>query len=124
MSTFRRIAAASVLFAVMAMGLAAPAASAAWQGDATASAGGLDAALVASSTRRLRVGDSAAEIDGRSGGRGHPLLGLFHPLWLTAAAPFQRPGFAEVAFSPGASLHAPAAPCLSPRTSRGPPPRS
>jgi hypothetical protein len=130
MTTFRRIAAASVLFAVMAMGVAAPAASAAGQGDATAASAGLDTALVAGPARRLRQRDngpgrdSGPDIDGRAGGRGRTLLGLFHPLWLTAAAPFQAPVLVEVTFSPGAPSRAPAMPFLAPRTSRGPPSRS
>jgi len=124
MSSFRRIAAACALVAVMAMGLAAPAQSGARRDDATASAGSLDTALVAGSVRRARVRGTAAEIDGQPPGQGTGLFTLLHALWLTAASPFPPPAATPAGSLARSISRAPAAPLLASRTSRGPPSRS
>jgi len=109
----------------MAMGLTAPAEAGA-QGDAAASAGGLDATLVVASVRRARgaVTDRGAadELDGQSHGHGH--VGLFHALWLAAASSFPPPAFSYAGTLASAVWRAPATPLLDSRTSRGPPARS
>src|SRR3569623_2347250 len=124
MSTFRRIAAACALFAVMAMGLTAPAEAGA-QGAAATSAGGLDATLGVAAARRARgaVTDRGGgdELDGQSHGH-HG--GLFHALWLAASSSFPPPAFSYAGTLASAVWRAPATPLLDSRTSRGPPARS
>ncbi|HEX4510933.1 MAG TPA: hypothetical protein VH328_12660 [Burkholderiaceae bacterium] len=120
---FRRIGAACALFAVVAMGFAAPA-EAGTREDTAAGASGLDTALVLASARRVRDRGTAAGLDGRPDGNGHAPVGLFHPLWLGAAVLLPVPVFVAEGGVSRALLRAPAPPVFASRTSRGPPSRS
>ena len=125
MSTFRRIAAACALIAVMAVGLAAPVEAGARRDDPSASAGSLDTALVAASTRRVRGtgtdrGPGSDELDGRAGHPDH-FLGLSHALWLASAVSFEPPAAAPAGAVADQPSRAPAAPLVASRSSRGPP---